>query len=133
MKETEKLIEEICESMKNLLLEKNKNYGDSATNPANVFSSGSAVDSICARIDDKLMRIQNKGINDKTEDTISDLIGYLILLKVAMRKENNDEYNMLKETIAFGGHVNIDGKAIDNQESLDYHYSLKTEDNNNSI
>ena len=119
--------------MKNLLLEKNRAYGDSATNPSNVFSSGSAVDSICARIDDKLMRIQNKGINDKTEDTISDLIGYLILLKVAMRKENNDEYNMLKETIAFGGHVNIDGKAIDNQESLDYHYSLKTEDNNNSI
>ena len=50
-----------------------------------------------------------------------------------MRKENSDEYNMMKETIAFGGHVNIDGKDIDNQESLDYHYSLKTEDNNNSI
>ena len=87
MKETEKLIEEICESMKNLLLEKNRAYGDSATNPSNVFSSGSAVDSICARIDDKLMRIQNKGINDETEDTVDDLIGYLLLLKMSMNEE----------------------------------------------
>ena len=149
MKDTEQLIEEVCESMKNLLLEKNRNYGDSATNPSNVFSSGSAVDSICARIDDKLMRIQNKGINDKTEDTVSDLIGYLILLKVAMHKEKNKEknteYNMFKETIAFGGHVNIDGKPIHSLESLQCHYNIKkenkeseeyemkTEDNNNSI
>ena len=34
------------------------------------------------------MRIKNKGINDKTEDTVNDIIGYLILLKVAMIKEN---------------------------------------------
>ena len=73
--------------MKNLLIKKNRDYGDSATNPSNVFSSGSPVDSLCARIDDKLMRIQNKGINDKTEDTVSDLIGYLILLKVALHKD----------------------------------------------
>ena len=79
--------------MKDLLIQKNRDYGDSATNPSNVFSDGSPIDSLCARIDDKLMRIQNKGINDKTEDTISDLIGYLILLKVAMLKERNEEYD----------------------------------------
>ena len=122
MKNTEQLIEEICESMKNLLLEKNKNYGDSATNPANVFSSGSAVDSICARIDDKLMRIQNKGINDKTEDTVSDLIGYLILLKVAIYKEKHGEYQAFKETIESGGHVNINGSPISTIENLQVHY-----------
>ena len=94
MKNTEQLIEEMCDSMKELLLQKNRSYGDSATNPSNVFSKGSPVESICARIDDKLMRIQNKGINDETEDTVSDLIGYLILLKVALHKEKNNEYNI---------------------------------------
>lgn len=133
MKNTEQLIEEMCDSMKELLLQKNRSYGDSATNPSNVFSKGSPVDSICARIDDKLMRIQNKGINDKTEDTVSDLIGYLILLKVAVLKEKNEEYNDMKETIAFGGHVSINGKPISSLEGLNFHYDLKTEDNNNSI
>jgi hypothetical protein len=133
MKDTEQLIEEMCDSMKELLLQKNRSYGDSATNPSNVFSKGSPVDSICARIDDKLMRIQNRGINDKTEDTVSDLIGYLILLKVAILKEKSEEYNTMKETIAFGGHVNISGKPISSLEGLNIHYDIKTEDNNNSI
>ena len=133
MKDTEQLIEEMCDSMKELLLQKNRNYGDSATNPSNVFSKGSPGESICARIDDKLMRIQNKGINDETEDTVSDLIGYLILLKVALHKEKNNEYNIFRETIEDGGHVNINGKPISSLEGLDIHYDLKTEDNNNSI
>ena len=131
MKETEKLIEEICESMKNLLLEKNRAYGDSATNPSNVFSSGSAIDSLCARIDDKLMRIQNKGINDKTEDTVSDLIGYLILLKVAMRKEVDEEYDMFKETISQGGHVSVNGSPITTIDDLNIHYDNMSEIDNN--
>ena len=124
MNNTEQLIEEICESMKNLLLEKNRAYGDSATNPSNVFSSGSAVDSICARIDDKLMRIQNKGINDKTEDTVSDLIGYLILLKIAMYKEKHNEYEDMAESINLGGFCNINGTPIDNIEQLKVHYDI---------
>ena len=125
MKNTEQLIEEICESMKNLLLEKNKNYGDSATNPANVFSSGSAVDSICARIDDKLMRIQNVGVNDETEDTLSDLIGYLILYKVALIKEKKDEYESDKEIVGMGGFVVEDGKSISTMEELEVKYFEK--------
>ena len=84
MKNTEQLIEEMCESMKNLLIQKNRDYGDSATNPSNVFSDGSPIESLCARIDDKIMRIKNKGINDQTEDTVDDLIGYLLLLKMSM-------------------------------------------------
>ena len=81
---TEDLIIKVTDEMKDLLIEKNRAYGDSATNPTNVFSDGSAIESLCARIDDKLMRIQNKGINDKTEDTVSDLIGYLLLLKMSL-------------------------------------------------
>jgi hypothetical protein len=56
-------------------------------NPANIFAKGDAVENLCARIDDKLMRIKTKGITDETEDTVQDLIGYLILLRVAMLKD----------------------------------------------
>lgn len=81
------MIMEVSNSVRDLLLSKNKAYGDSALNPANIFSQGDAVDSLCARIDDKLMRIKSRGITDETEDTIQDLIGYLILLKIALRQK----------------------------------------------
>lgn len=84
--DSEILIKEISTEVTNLLLEKNAAYGDSALNPVGIFSKGNAVESLCARIDDKLMRIKNKGINDLTEDTVTDLIGYLILLKAAIRQ-----------------------------------------------
>ena len=69
-----------------LLKEKNKAYGNSALDPANIFSKTNATDSLCARIDDKITRIKNKGINDKTEDTVDDLIGYLLLLKMSLNR-----------------------------------------------
>jgi len=81
--DTRELIIETSTEVMNLLLEKNAAYGDSALNPVGIFSRGNAVDSLCARIDDKLMRIKSKGITDATEDTVQDLIGYLILLKIA--------------------------------------------------
>jgi hypothetical protein len=86
--ETRDLILEESAAVTNLLLEKNEAYGDSALNPANIFAKGSAVENLSARIDDKLMRIKMRGIDDNTEDTVQDLIGYLILLKVALRREH---------------------------------------------
>ena len=70
-----------------LLILKNKAYGNTALNPTNVFSKLNATEAICARLDDKIARIKNKGINDKTEDTVDDLIGYLLLLKMSMNEE----------------------------------------------
>jgi len=74
----------ITQSVTDLLKSKNKAYGNSALNPANIFSKLDATEALCARIDDKIMRIKNKGINDKTEDTVDDLIGYLLLLKMSL-------------------------------------------------
>lgn len=96
---TEKLIEKVCEDVKNLLLQKNRDYGDSALNPSGVFSKGDVFESLGSRIDDKLMRIQNVGVNDETEDTISDLIGYLILYKVAMIMEKMGNINQKKKLL----------------------------------
>ena len=59
--DTRDLILEESEAARNLLLLKNDAYGDSALNTANIFSQGNAVDSLCARIDDKLMRIKMRG------------------------------------------------------------------------
>jgi hypothetical protein len=129
---TEDLIIKVTDEMKDLLISKNKAYGDSATNPSNVFSSGSPIDSLCARIDDKLMRIQNKGINDNTEDTVSDLIGYLILLKVAIYKEKHGEYEEMAQSIKLGGFANINGTPFDNVEDLKVHYDIYDDDEENN-
>ena len=77
----------ILDSIKVLLREKNTAYGDSALNPLRLFSRADAISALEVRIDDKLSRIQNMGIHDKAEDTIQDLIGYLVLLQVAKKKE----------------------------------------------
>ena len=77
-------LDELVRDITNLLKQKNKAYGNTALNPTNVFSKLNSTEAICARIDDKLARIKNRGINDKTEDTVNDLIGYLLLLKMSM-------------------------------------------------
>jgi|TARA_R110000744_G_scaffold98381_1_gene190070 hypothetical protein len=76
-------ITEVVSQLQELLITKNKAYGNSALEPINIFSKNNAVDSLCARIDDKLSRIKNKGLSDETEDTLFDLAGYLILLIIA--------------------------------------------------
>jgi len=70
-----------------LLLEKNKKYGDSALTPSRIFSKCDAVEQILVRIDDKLSRIQNgDGLLAKDEDVLMDLMGYLVLLKIALQR-----------------------------------------------
>jgi hypothetical protein len=76
-------IEAECDAIKALLLEKNKCYGNSAFEPLGIFARDMQVeDMIRVRIDDKLSRIK-KGREWGGEDTILDLIGYLILLRIA--------------------------------------------------
>jgi hypothetical protein len=77
-------IKKTCDEICALLQKKNAAYGDSAANPIRVFSKASPIEGILVRIDDKLSRIQNAGLTDLSmaEDTLLDLIGYLILLKI---------------------------------------------------
>lgn len=74
-----------CDGIREMLVEKNRQYGDSATNPLRVFSKASRIEAIKVRIDDKLSRLQ-RGKDDQ-EDTVLDLIGYLVLLLVARDME----------------------------------------------
>lgn len=85
---TEELIIFECEALKHMLLSKNAAYGDAVHQRGPLFDVDPIL-GIQARINDKLRRLQNKGINDLTEDSISDLIGYLIHLRIAMLRTKN--------------------------------------------
>ena len=78
-------VADVLEALKCLLIEKNRKYGDAALNPQRTFSRGSAVDLIDVRIDDKLSRIKNR-LKDDAEDPIWDLLGYLVLRTIAVRR-----------------------------------------------
>ena len=80
-------LDKVTESITDLLKEKNAAYGNTALNPLGIFSKLGASEAIKARIDDKLARIANRGLNDDTEDTARDLVGYLLLLLMALERE----------------------------------------------
>ena len=88
MTKTQEETSAVCNDIKELLLYKNKQYGDSALNPSRIFSKASAVEQILVRIDDKLNRIQKgAGLVGEDEDVIQDLIGYLVLLKIGLKHQ----------------------------------------------
>lgn len=72
-----------CRDICELLLIKNRAYGSSVFKGPGIFSKLSPVEAINARIDDKLARIRQA--KDFSEDTELDLIGYLILKRIAMQ------------------------------------------------
>jgi hypothetical protein len=85
--ETQFTIAQVCDEIKEMLIAKNKSYGDSALNPVRVFSTSDSVEQLHVRIDDKLSRI-TRGGSYVGDNDLDDLIGYLILLKIA-RELNN--------------------------------------------
>ena len=93
MQQTQQDIARVCDRVKNLLLEKNMKYGDSALNPVRVMSKSSTVEQILVRIDDKLSRIARGNLLGDDEDVIMDLIGYFILLKIALERDARAAYN----------------------------------------
>lgn len=78
---TQQKIELTCDSLKLLLKEKNKRYGDSAINPKRIFSKANASEQIKVRLDDKLSRIINA--DEIRKNDVCDLMGYLVLLSIS--------------------------------------------------
>jgi hypothetical protein len=79
-------INRVCTEIKNMLMQKNLAYGDSALEPVRIFSKADSIEQILVRIDDKLSRFA-RGKEYPGDNDIDDLIGYLVLLKIA--KERN--------------------------------------------
>ena len=92
MNETELKISTVCDDIKELLIQKNRKYGNSALKPNRIFSKCSATEQLLVRIDDKLNRImKGAGLLATDEDVVNDLIGYLVLLKISMESNKNDD------------------------------------------
>lgn len=79
--DVEDLIEIECEELARRLVEKNRAYGNSALDPVRIFSKANTEEQLLIRIDDKLSRLVRG--SDAGEDVVLDLLGYLILLRVA--------------------------------------------------
>ena len=88
-------IAKVCDDVKELLLEKNAKYGDSALNPIRILSRSSPTEQILVRIDDKLNRIKQGNILEDDEDVVTDLIGYFVLLKIALKMDYDKQNTTL--------------------------------------
>jgi len=82
---TQNDIVRVCTAISVMLQEKNVAYGDSALDPVRIFSKSSAVEQLLVRIDDKLSRFA-RGTSFPGDNDIDDLIGYLVLLKIAKER-----------------------------------------------
>ena len=77
-----------CEIIGNMLVAKNAAYGNSVFEPIGIFAKTDWENQINTRIDDKLSRV-SRGSEYPGDDTILDLIGYLILLRVGRKLYGN--------------------------------------------
>jgi hypothetical protein len=77
-------------AIREMLVEKNAKYGDVALNPIHIFSPWDSANALKVRIDDKLARMRSLGERDD-EDTVKDLIGYLVLYQIAKGKKAEEQ------------------------------------------
>ena len=82
-----RVTDDICQ----ILQTKNSSYLNSVLDPICCFSKSIVLEKIKVRIDHKLIRIK-RGSEYPGDDTINDLIGYLIFLKLV--KEDLNESNI---------------------------------------
>jgi len=77
-------VRNVLQEIGDMLIEKNRAYGNSALDPVRIFSKASNVEQILVRIDDKLSRLARGSAAG--EDAEWDLLGYLVILRVARRR-----------------------------------------------
>jgi hypothetical protein len=84
-KKTQEDIRRIAKEIGEMVVAKNIAYGDSAVDPVRIFSKASPVEQILVRLDDKISRLQ-RGTSYPGDNEIDDIMGYLILLKIAKER-----------------------------------------------
>ena len=85
--QTQTAIVEVCQEITELLLLKNRAYGNSAISPLRVFSKANPLEQINVRLDDKLSRLAKGSLDG--EDVELDLVGYIVLKRVYHRLQKN--------------------------------------------
>jgi hypothetical protein len=85
-------IKQTMNELRDFLVSKNEQYGDSVMKPIRIFSDAPESAGIRIRIDDKLNRLMQGNDNmESDEDVVKDLIGYLTLLLISMRDKDGLE------------------------------------------
>lgn len=77
-------LDAVLEELRGMLVAKNAAYGDSALDPIRLFSQADPIEQLKVRIDDKVSRIARG--HAAGEDPVDDWLGYLLLLKIALRR-----------------------------------------------
>ena len=87
---TQQKIKDILSGMTDLLLYKNRKYGDAAINPKKIFYKGDSTNSILIRLDDKIGRVMSSTEEKPRVNDVADIIGYCTLLLVSMGITSED-------------------------------------------
>jgi hypothetical protein len=80
-------VHSILMEIEDMLVEKNKLYGDSVLDPIRVCSKADAEEQIRVRMDDKLSRMVRGDKSLDSEDVSRDFVGYWIIAQVAKRRK----------------------------------------------
>jgi hypothetical protein len=83
-------LDDCLSELAEILLEKNRQYGDSALTPVRILSRASAVEGLLTRIDDKLSRMQRGDGTNNADDEL-DALGYFALLRILRRREKGSK------------------------------------------
>ena len=78
-------LDKVLGEVRFMLLSKNKAYGNAVIDPMRVFSKANKIEQINVRMDDKLSRMMRG--EDAGEDPEFDLLGYLVIKRVAMLED----------------------------------------------
>jgi hypothetical protein len=78
-------LDQVLGEIRETLIAKNKAYGSSALDPVRIFSKASTREQLLVRMDDKLSRLERGSAAG--EDVLLDLLGYLLLLRIAELRE----------------------------------------------
>lgn len=82
--ESNKHIAQFCDDIKTFLIEKNIKHKNAALNPAQGLFPVLPSTNIRVKLNDKLVRLSA----DLNDDTIRDVSGYFVLLRIALARES---------------------------------------------
>lgn len=81
----ESRLDRVLGELREMLIAKNRAYGNSALDPVRVFSQANPAEQIRVRLDDKISRLVRGSAAG--EDVATDLVGYIVLLRIAEQIE----------------------------------------------
>lgn len=89
----------VLNSVSEVLIEKNRRYGNAALEPIGLFYKGDSTTSITIRIDDKISRVRNA--EELRKNDMFDLLGYSLLLGISQNYWNIPEEYEFEEKVHY--------------------------------